>query len=200
MKDNSQRNEIIMLRETIQSLENLKKENYFQLAKATEALSDLRKHPDQHARQVQIKDINPRPHPSINDTVPHYTSKAVEKFEIHSSKSSSQFPLETSFEDLSVENNVPLASGLVKDWQRKNDEIKLRLKELQKELEGDRTMTIYSDVTSPSVADFFGNCQDSNPRQQLEKENKLLMDIVSQVRSDLQKANMTSPSASNGSR
>jgi hypothetical protein len=93
-------------------------------------------------------------------------------------------------------HTADLANGLVKDWQRKNEEIKIRLKELQKELEGDRTMTIYSDVSSPNMMDLFGKCEDSNARHQLEKENRLLMDIVSQVKSDLQKANLASPSVS----
>lgn len=183
-----------MLRETIQSLENLKRENYFQLAKATEALSDLRKSSAQLPNS-EPKRRDSKSAPFFDAPVSHIKEKDC--FEsVYSPKFSLNSPQETSLEIDTLGHTTDLANGLVKDWQRKNEEIKIRLKELQKELEGDRTMTIYSDVSSPNMTDLFGKCEDSNPRHQLEKENRLLMDIVSQVKSDLQKANLASPSVS----
>ena len=184
-----------MLRETVQTLENLKKENYFQLAKATEALSDLRKNAAQLLSSTDRKKRESC-YPPFFDAPDSQIKGEDPLGSTYSPDFNLQPSLEASFESEIMENNVYLANGLVKDWQRKNEEIKMRLKELQKELEGDRTMTIYSDVSSPDMTEFFGKCESSNTRHQLEKENKLLMDIVSQVKSDLQKANVTSPSIS----
>lgn len=89
-----------------------------------------------------------------------------------------------------------MAQGIVYDWQRRNEDLKRQLREVQKDLKGDQTMTMYledgASFAFPEIANLKGQ---ENPREQLEIENKLLMDIVAQVRADLQKANMTSPNS-----
>lgn len=97
--------------------------------------------------------------------------------------------------DLNVsQNDTSMAYGILNDWQRRNLDIKKELKAVQHDLKADLSM--YSNLNSSNVSsDQLLELKGSDPRKQLEIENKLLMDIVAQVRADLQKANLTSPSS-----
>lgn len=79
-------------------------------------------------------------------------------------------------------------------WRQKNQALLSALKNIARDLKADQSFVMSSHEADSLVLNHFpGATSVTNPRMELENENKLLMDMVSQVRADLQKASLTSP-------
>lgn len=169
--------EINQLRSQLGQLEKSRTENYLQLAKLTERLAAC----------------NCNSYPSI--------IKPVEKFKPDSHVPTlRKAPEEISynFSDLSMSETYPedASRGILDDWARKNNELKKHLHNVQEELKNDISFS-WTDSASVSVPIELPEIVRTHDKKRLlEDENKLLMDIVSQVKSDLQKAALTSPGIS----
>jgi len=169
--------EINQLRSQLSQLEKSRTENYLQLAKLTERLAAC----------------------NCNSSPP--IIKPVEMFKADSHvRTLRTAPEDISYNlsDLTMSESCPedASKGILDDWARKNSELKKHLHNVQEELKNDISFswTDSASVSVPIELPEIGRTHDK--KRLLEDENKLLMDIVSQVKSDLQKAALTSPGIS----
>jgi hypothetical protein len=168
------------LKSTIYSHEKNNSGNYLQLSKLTARLSDLQSLNEK--LRIENSQLLRRLE-TINETVSHPDVSITENMttmELTPTKSIS----------LDSDGNQ-MAKGIVHDWARKNQELKNQLKLIQDELRNEVSFSVADNSFSFLPRDLNA---DTDSKQRLETEHQALLDIFSQVKSDFQKAAMTSPS------
>jgi len=105
--------------------------------------------------------------------------------------SEQMFEPEYSHQKLDGKNTI--ARGIVEDWARKNQELRFQLQNIQEELRNEVSFAV-STNNSLCTSDPLPIPFENNPKEQLENEHQALVDILSRVKLDFEKAAMNSPS------
>lgn len=208
------------LKQNVSRLEKIKMDNYIQLTQLTQRIADtgapepdilphrfgqgadmlphrFMQKPDMPPHHIAVPPLNPNdytlelPQPSFfSDTTDPST---ITKVPISGTEAASRNARGHDLSIVSDESDNKMARGILNDWLRRNADLKSQLKEFQQELKNDLSFAVNSvNSPAPQPIDMHLN-QTMDPTRRLEAENKVLIDIMDQVRSDLQKAALISP-------
>lgn len=175
--------ELVSTKKQIHILEKSRSDNFFQLAKLTEKLNDVKLgnspttlKPDCFPQKLSTTSMNKWREGFLEVTLPEHT------------------PLFDSFLDSmgSTQNDddAYAANGIIHDWARKNKELRDHLKYVQEELKNEVSFAVVDATQNISDAPIV---EHADKKLAVESEHQVLMDIVSRVKSDLRQAAMTSP-------
>lgn len=171
-------------------MERSRADNFFQLAKLTEKLNDVKSGTSPVASNTfKLEQLIPKQ--------PIISSKNW-KDEFPEVTLPEPVPLFDSFFDSvgSSQNDEDAytANGIIHDWARKNKELRDHLKYVQEELKNEVSFAVGDATQNLSEALII---EHADKKMAVESEHQVLMDIVSRVKSDLRQAALTSPGSPN---